>query len=97
MSLERKCLYCNTWNKANDFCINCGKAISPAQLNKERLIEKTEKDKQNVPTKFDLFLAKIKTNTNPFIKIVYYILASVWAVYVLILGIILYLAAATPG
>ena len=97
MPVERKCPKCNTWNKEEDHCNNCGEPISPRQLEKNRMEKLKAKEEAKVPSKMDIFLDKLKKHQNPFVKILYALLSSVWAVYMFLLGIILYLAAATPG
>jgi len=97
MPVERKCPHCKTWNKSNDFCTNCEATISPQQIIRERIKIQKQEEQNKTPSKIDLFLKKIKTSTNPLIKTAYYFLASIWAIYMFLLGIILYLSAVTNG
>lgn len=97
MAIERKCLNCGTWNKANDFCTNCGSSISPQQITKERIEAREKEKREEKPSGVNVFLKKLKKSKNPFIKVTYYVLASLWAVYMFLLASVLYLSAVSNG
>lgn len=75
--IERKCLSCGTWNKAEDFCTSCGAAISPKEL--EKIEEaKREEIRRNTPQdKLDEILEKAKNSKYWFVRFGFYILYSV--------------------
>ncbi len=93
MSVERKCKTCNTWNKDNDNCTNCGALISPSRL-REIFIKKRNKRNENLPPdKFDVFLNKWKNSNNLLLKGLYYIFYSILSVFFGIAFLIAYLVA----
>ena len=95
--MERKCRSCTTWNSDNDFCNQCGEAISPQAVLKEERIKK-DLAAQLIPKgQVDLFLSKFKNAKNPFVRVLYIICLSMWTVYMAIMTFFLWFVALGPG
>ena len=97
-NIQRKCPSCDTWNKDEEYCTNCGQLLDPDKLRKE---EKLEREKQKVllrkPNELDHWLEKVEKSKNPFIWLIYRIVRTVWVVFAAIITFILYAIAAAPG
>lgn len=78
--IERKCLTCGTWNKAEDYCISCKAPISPKALDLKKQKEIEEEERLKVPSKTEVFLEKMKTSNYFLVRMVYYIFYSVFMV-----------------
>lgn len=95
--VERKCLTCGTWNKNEDFCINCGAAISPKEI--EKLEEaKREAIRRNAPKdKLDIILEKAKNSKHWYVRFSFYVLYSISFVIFGIGSIITFIVAWVQG
>lgn len=83
--VERKCSSCGHWNKAEDYCVNCGAAVSPEAVEKERDRIRKEKMGEEKPSLLDVYREKAQTSKNPFVRIGFQILYSL-AVFVGLIG-----------
>lgn len=96
--MERKCPHCGTWNKEVERCSNCGELIDPEKI---KIVEQTAKEKRKLllrkPNKLDAFFEKFSNSKNPLVQIIYYLLYSVWLIFAVIVGFILYVVALAPG
>lgn len=96
--MERKCPHCGTWNKEVDYCINCGKLIDPEKI---KVKEEAAKEKRKIllrkPNKLDEWFEKFSNSKNPLVQALYYLLYSVWMIFAVIVGFILYAVALAPG
>ena len=97
MAVERKCLKCQTWNKDNDFCINCGAPISPVSIEKKREQEREKLKKPIVPSKFTKFLEIWKNSRFLPLRWLYYIFYSIAFVFFSIASFFVYLSVAGNG
>ncbi|MFT4778670.1 MAG: putative membrane protein YvbJ [Flavobacteriales bacterium] len=97
-SIQRKCSSCKTWNIEGELkCKECGATLDVQQKLKEEYAERDRKRIQLPQTQFDLFVDRISKSRNPFIKVAYLTVKTVWFIYWVILSIVLWLIAATPG
>lgn len=97
-SIQRKCPQCNTWNTEGEInCKSCGTTLDVSTKLKEDH-EAGERKRIALPkTKFDHFVDRIAKSNNPFIKVAYVFIKTVWFIYWVILSIFLWMVAATPG
>jgi methionyl-tRNA synthetase len=96
--VERKCPSCGTWNKKEvDYCTNCGHLISPEIIQEKEAEEQKRKILLRKPGVLDRWFESFAQSKNPLVKLVYYILYSVWIVFSAIVGFVLYMVAAGPG
>lgn len=97
MGVERKCTKCNTWNKDEDYCVNCGNVLSPQIIEALREEKREEARKNKAPTKLDIFLDKWKNSRFFLFKALYYILYSIGVIFFSIAGFFAWMAAAPNG
>lgn len=95
--VERKCLSCGTWNKSEDFCSNCGAAISPKELEKIEDAKREALRKNQPKDKLDILLDKAKHSKYWFVRATFYILYSVAFIVFAIGSFVTYLVAWSPG
>ncbi|MES2627689.1 MAG: hypothetical protein V4616_01860 [Bacteroidota bacterium] len=97
MSTQRKCPNCKTWNGDNDHCTECGYllnySIRLAEENKEREIEWEKKNRD----RFDEYLHRFKTSRWLPVRVLYYILYSIWFTLFALVSFLIYSVAAGPG
>ena len=95
--MERKCPKCGVWNNDEDYCKDCGTLISPSKIAVKEEEERKAKFQMRKPGKLDEWFEKFAASKNPFVKILYYILYSIWFIFAALIGFALYIAAASPG
>ena len=78
--IERKCLSCKTWNNEEDYCKNCGEALSPKALDVKREKRLADEEAAKVPSKVDVYLEKAKHSKYFLVRIVYYIVYSIFMI-----------------
>ncbi len=97
MAIERKCTSCNTWNKDEDYCTNCGAVISP-QIIEEKREEQREKRRSSAPpSKFDLFLERWKSSKYLPLRILYHIVYGIAVTFITIASLFAWMAASPNG
>lgn len=89
------CRKCKTENVNTDYCIQCGEIINIAlerQLEQQRIQkERIQKELDTEPTKWDVFIQKIRTHSNPIVRLIYIIIYSIWIVVATIAAGIAYI------
>ncbi len=92
-----KCPNCHEWSSKSDSCEYCGATINREQ----RALEKSGDDSKitapKPPGKLQRFFDYAQKSKNPFVKLLYYIIISIWGVYVGLVVLILYIAVAASG
>ena len=78
--IERKCLKCNTWNEAEDYCNKCGEALSPKALDLEREKRLAAEEAAREPTKLEIYQERAKNSKYLLVRIGYYIVYSIFMV-----------------
>jgi hypothetical protein len=97
MAVERKCLECNTWNKDNDFCTNCGSPVSPVIIEEIREKKREEVRQSIPPSKLDIFLHNWKNSRFFLWKWLYYVLYTIGFIFLAIASFFAWLAASPNG
>ncbi len=92
-----KCPNCHKWSSNTETCKHCG-----ATINREkRALEKSGDDRKisapKPPGKLQQFFEYAQQSKNPFVKLLYFIIMSIWGVYVGLVVLILYIAVAASG
>ena len=97
-NIQRKCPNCETWNNGVvAHCKSCNTLISPEKIKQKRLQEREQEEKEKPLDKMDVYLKSLKENDNLLIKAIFTILYSVWFIFMLIVSIVVYTVALTPG
>ncbi|MDX1650915.1 MAG: hypothetical protein R3277_00365 [Brumimicrobium sp.] len=92
-----RCPNCNNWSENVNVCVHCGEILN---AEKKAVIagEKESKFKKPTPPgKLQKFLEYSRTSKNPFIRFLYYIAVSIWAIYVGLVLFVMYLVVAASG
>ncbi len=76
--IERKCLQCQTWNEAEDYCKNCGEALSPKALDKKREERLAAEEAAREPTKLEIYQERAKNSKYLLVRIAYHIVYSIF-------------------
>jgi len=97
MSVQRKCVKCQTWNKDEDYCTKCGELLSPRLIEEKRERVREEIRRSKPPSKLDIFIHNWKNSSNFFVKAIYYILYSIGFIFFAIAAFFAWLAAAPNG
>ena len=95
--IERKCLNCGTWNKDEDFCINCGSPISPEEIDRVETKKKIEEEKNKPLDGWDLLMEKMKNHRSGFVRVMYKVMYSIGMVFAAIGGFFAWLIAMANG
>ena len=95
--MERKCPSCGTWNNDNDFCKQCGMAISPKELEKLEVVKRQTFSDKVKKTMVDKGFIRFKNSKNPFLRELYKILYGFWVVYMAIISFILWFITLLAG
>lgn len=95
--IERKCPHCGSWNGNEDYCKNCGEAISHEVLEKIRYEKLTQEAQNKPPDKFDLFAAKLKNHRFFLLRWVYQIGYSIGMVFAAIGAFLAWMVAMANG
>ncbi len=96
MATERKCPRCQTWNKDEDYCVNCGEVLSP-KIIEEKREEERKKRRYRPPTKFDKFIENWKNSRFWLLRVLYQVLYTIGVVFVAIASFFAWLAASPNG
>ena len=95
--IERKCLKCGTWNKDEDFCINCLEPISPVEIEKAETKAKLAEEANKPKDKFEILAEKMKNHDSVFIRFMYKIAYSIGMVFAAIGGFFAWMVAMANG
>lgn len=76
--IERKCLKCNTWNQAEDYCKSCNEPLSPVALDKVREEKRAEEERNKVPSKTEVLMQKAKNSRFLLVRWMYYLFYSIF-------------------
>ncbi|WP_413512162.1 hypothetical protein [Myroides odoratus] len=89
------CKNCNTENLNTDYCTHCGSIINVVlqrQLEQQRVQEaRIQKELTQERTKVDKIIQKLRNHSNPILRILFFIVHSIWLVVVTIAAGIAYL------
>ncbi|MFK8038893.1 MAG: hypothetical protein AB8B74_11420 [Crocinitomicaceae bacterium] len=96
-TIQRKCNQCGTWNLDVDFCANCNAAISIKAIEKIEATEKKAIADAKPKDKFDVIFEKLKHHPFFLVRWVYYILNSIFMLFMGIGSLIAYFIAWTAG
>ena len=96
-TIERKCSNCGQWNAAEDYCKYCKSPISIKVLEQLEIKEKKRLEAKRPDDKIDILIKKFRHH--PFIpfRIVFYVLYSVWLIFMGIGSFVAWLIAWTAG
>lgn len=92
-----KCPHCHKWSSNPEICEHCGKAISREKRELEKSGGKKKVSAPEPPGKLQQFFEYAQKSNNPFVKLLYYVVVSIWGLYVGLVVIILYIAVAASG
>lgn len=95
MGVQRKCSKCNTWNNAEQYCVNCNTLLDPKLIEIEREKEREHIRTNAVPSKVDVFLDGWKNSTYLVFRLAYKVLYSIAVVFGSIIAFFVWLTA-TP-
>lgn len=91
------CFQCREWSNDTEVCEHCGAIISRELKDEIKRKEKAKLTPPKPPSVLEKAFNKLKTSSNPFLKIIYYLLMTVWIVYVGIVMLVMYLASSVIG
>jgi hypothetical protein len=97
MAVERKCLQCGTWNKDNDFCIQCSAPVSPIIIEEKREEKREEIRRNKIPSKVDIFIENWKNSRFWILRALYKILYTIAVIFFSIAGFFAWLSASPNG
>lgn len=91
------CFQCRKWSNDTTICEHCGSIIS--QELKDEIKRKEEKrlNPPKPPSGLSRALDYLRNSSNPILKLIYYILMTVWITYVGIVMLIMYIASSVVG
>ncbi len=92
-----KCPHCHQWSSDPDVCDKCGAPISREKREEVKRGGKKKVSAPEPPGKLQQFFIYAQQSKNPFVKIAYYLIMSIWGVYVGMVVILMYIAAAASG
>lgn len=89
------CKNCNTENLNTDYCTHCGTLINlvlQRQLEQQRVQEeRIQKERAKAPTKAEKIIHKLRNHSNPLLRLLFFIVHSLWLIVVTIAAGIAYL------
>lgn len=86
---EIKCRECGEWvNSELEDCTNCGVSLRIEEIEREEKRYKLFEDEK--PTRFELWMAKLKKSNNPFSLALYGILRFFYFIYMAIVGFVVW-------
>ncbi|MBD3635861.1 MAG: hypothetical protein HUJ25_00855 [Crocinitomicaceae bacterium] len=91
--IERKCLNCGTWNKDEDYCVECKKPLSPKALDKEKEIQLRQEQKEAKPSKMEVYLNRARSSRYLLVRWGYYALYSLFVFVGLMGAVVAWMAA----
>lgn len=91
------CFQCKEWSSDTKVCEHCGYIISQEVKDEIKRKEELKLNPPKPPSKLEKAFTYLKNSDNIFLKIIYYILMTIWTIYAGIVMIIMYLAASVVG
>ncbi|MEX1003253.1 MAG: hypothetical protein WDZ35_14130 [Crocinitomicaceae bacterium] len=91
--IERKCLSCGVWNKGEDYCTNCGAALSPKALDKERTEQRLKEEAAIPLSKSEIWMKKAKNSKWLLVRWGYHLMYSITVIAGLIGAFLAWLVA----
>ncbi|MEX2485723.1 MAG: hypothetical protein WED10_14215 [Brumimicrobium sp.] len=92
-----RCQNCGKWSSKTDYCEHCNEPLSEDKK-EEVTREKSGKIKKpEPPGKLAAFFEYTRTSKNPLLRLLYYIVMSIWGIYVGLVVIIMYIVVAASG
>lgn len=86
------------WNVGDiDLCKFCNNPISPKVIIKNREKERINKENNKPLDSVDLYLKKLKQHPNIIVRTMFFIVYSVWVIFMVVISIIVYCVALIPG
>lgn len=89
------CKHCQTENLNTDYCTNCGQIINivlERQLEQQRIKEeRIQKELQTAPTPLEKIAQKLRNHSNPIVRLLFFIVHTVWLIVATIAAGIAYL------
>lgn len=92
-----KCPNCHEWSSDPDICDHCGEPISREKREEAKSGGKKKVSAPEPPGKLQQFFSYAQKSKNPLVKIAYFLVMSIWGVYVVMVVILMYIAAAASG
>lgn len=96
MATERKCPNCNTWNKDEDYCLNCNTLLSPKIIEQQRELVR-EQQRHRDPTAFDLFILRWKNSKYLLLRVLYKVLHTIAVIFFAVASFFAWIAASPNG
>ncbi len=96
---EKKCPVCNKWTDGNQpNCTHCGALIDPHQIAARNKKEREdERIRNKTPSRFENYLEKLSESENPFAKFSFFVLRTLFNIYMAVLSFFLWLIALISG
>lgn len=94
---EIKCPSCGKWNQDSSFCSGCGTAIGAHEIRKIEIQKKKEEEAAKPPEKIDVWIEKGKHHRFLLVRATFYVLFSIWAVFMAIGSFAMWLIAWSVG
>lgn len=91
------CFNCHQWSTQSDRCEHCQTILSRELKEKIKEEEELRLNPPKPPSKFKLFIERLKNSKNPVIKVIYYILLSIYLFYIGIMMVIMYIISMVTG
>ncbi|MDX1350054.1 MAG: PspC domain-containing protein [Putridiphycobacter sp.] len=95
--IQRRCTNCGTWNGDVDHCENCNNPISIKEIERIEHIKKEEIAAQQPKEKLEIFIDKYKQHPFFMVRLIFFILNSIFMVFMGIGSLIAYFIAWTAG
>lgn len=97
MTTSRKCSKCDYWTQNSDNCGNCGAPINTLKIGRAEILDKKRIQEQVEKSKFELWLLKLKSSDNIFVKMFFYSAYGLWPIYSAIVSFIMFLITTAAG
>lgn len=97
MSSLKKCPKCETWNEDKEHCTNCGELLDYWKIREQEVAAKDKEFAERPIPKTDQFFIDMKSSRFLLVRMVYYILYSVWAIVMAIVTFFMMMIAYGPG
>jgi predicted anti-sigma-YlaC factor YlaD len=91
------CFQCQKWSSDTKICEHCEYIISQEVKDEIKHQEYLKENPPKPPSKLARAMEYMRTSRNPILKLIYYVLMGVYMIYVGIVVIIMYIAAAGAG